>query len=38
MVLDNVTNRIKTWKETKYLFLRIQDPIHPDRWVQIANG
>ena len=38
LVLDNVTNRIKTWKETRYLFLRIQDPIHPDRWVQVSSG
>ncbi|WP_082643761.1 transglutaminase-like cysteine peptidase [Ruegeria denitrificans] len=38
LVLDNVTNRIKSWKETKYLFLRIQDPIHPDRWVQVSKG
>ena len=37
LVLDNVTNRIKTWKETRYLFL-IQDPIHPDRWVQVSSG
>ncbi|MES0828187.1 transglutaminase-like cysteine peptidase [Ruegeria sp. SCP11] len=38
LVLDNVTNRIKTWKETRYLFLRIQDPLHPDRWVQVFSG
>ncbi len=38
LILDNVTNRIKSWKETRYLFLRIQDPNHPDRWVQVSSG
>ncbi len=38
LILDSVTNKIKSWKETRYLFLRIQDPNHPDRWVQVSSG
>ncbi len=35
LVLDNLTNRIKPWKTTRYLFLRMQDPSQPRRWVGI---
>lgn len=32
-VLDNTTNRILTWRDTGYIFLRMQDPKQPSRWV-----
>lgn len=35
LVLDNLTNRIKPWSATRYLFLRMQDPKQPQRWVGI---
>lgn len=35
LVLDNLTNSIKPWKATRYLFLRMQDPKQPRRWVGI---
>ncbi|MEM7318516.1 MAG: transglutaminase-like cysteine peptidase [Pseudomonadota bacterium] len=35
LVLDNLTNRIKPWKATRYLFMRMQDPKQPRRWVGV---
>ncbi|NVO55294.1 transglutaminase-like cysteine peptidase [Rhodobacteraceae bacterium B1Z28] len=35
LVLDNLTNRIKPWADTRYLFLRMQDPNQPRRWVGV---
>lgn len=35
LVLDNLTNQIKPWKATRYLFLRMQDPRQPKRWVGV---
>lgn len=35
LVLDNLTNRIKSWSDTRYLFLRMQDPKRPHRWVGV---
>ena len=35
LVLDNLTNRIKPWSETRYLFLRMQDPKQPRKWVGV---
>ncbi|WP_380057527.1 transglutaminase-like cysteine peptidase [Falsihalocynthiibacter sp. SS001] len=32
-VLDNLTNRIRNWQDTGYIFLRMQDPVNPQRWV-----
>lgn len=32
-VLDNVTNKIRSWQDTGYIFLRMQDPTEPRRWV-----
>lgn len=32
-VLDNLTNRIKPWQSTRYLFLRMQNPDAPTKWV-----
>ena len=33
LVLDNLTNRIVPWTATRYVFLRMQDPQNPSRWV-----
>ncbi len=35
LILDNLTNRIKPWGATNYLFLRMQDPKRPQRWVGV---
>ncbi len=35
LVLDNLTNRIKPWAATRYLFLRMQDPNQPRNWVGV---
>ncbi len=37
LVLDNLTNRIKPWAATRYLFLRMQDPRQPERWVGVYS-
>ncbi|WP_375689622.1 transglutaminase-like cysteine peptidase [Pseudooceanicola sp. LIPI14-2-Ac024] len=36
MVLDNLTNRIKSWSDTGYIFLRMQDPRMPSKWVMVS--
>ncbi|WIY27073.1 transglutaminase-like cysteine peptidase [Parasedimentitalea psychrophila] len=33
LVLDNLTNKIRSWKDTRYLFLRMQNPQLPSAWV-----
>ncbi|SIN96266.1 transglutaminase-like cysteine peptidase [Vannielia litorea] len=33
VVLDNQTNKMLGWRETGYIFLRMQDPDNPARWV-----
>ncbi|SPF76266.1 hypothetical protein ALP8811_01268 [Aliiroseovarius pelagivivens] len=38
MVLDNVTNSIRNWRDTRYVFLRMQDPKRPSRWVNVIAG
>ncbi len=38
LVLDNLTNSIKPWKATRYLFLRMQDPKQPRRWVGVYGS
>lgn len=38
MVLDNVTNSIRSWQDTRYVFLRMQDPSRPSRWVNVFAG
>lgn len=39
LVLDNLTDRIRPWKDTGYVFLRMQDPDRPTRWVNVfASG
>lgn len=32
-VLDNLTNRIRAWQDTGYIFLRMQNPVEPRQWV-----
>ncbi len=39
LVLDNLTDQIRTWGETRYMFLQMQDPDRPSRWVNVfASG
>lgn len=38
LVLDNLTDRIATWRETGYTFLRMQDPADPSRWTAVVAG
>lgn len=38
LVLDNQTDRIFGWRQTGYLFLRMQDPRDPRRWVAGFGG
>ncbi|CUJ94936.1 hypothetical protein RUE5091_01481 [Ruegeria denitrificans] len=35
LVLDNLTNQIKPWSDTHYLFLRMQNPRKPSSWVGV---
>ncbi len=35
LVLDNLTSRIRPWTDTRYLFLRMQDPKQPKRWMGV---
>ncbi|WP_420587077.1 transglutaminase-like cysteine peptidase [Ruegeria sp.] len=35
LVLDNLTNKIKPWSSTRYLFLRMQNPQKPSGWVGV---
>ncbi|GGE57762.1 transglutaminase-like cysteine peptidase [Actibacterium pelagium] len=37
MVLDNLTNRIKTWDDTRYTFLVMQDPKAPSSWIGVMQ-
>lgn len=38
LVLDNVTDKIMTWRQTGYVFLRIQNPANPSEWVSSFSG
>ncbi len=38
LVLDNLTDRIRTWQETRYTFLRMQNPTTPRKWVAVFAG
>lgn len=38
LVLDNVTDQIRTWRETGYAFLRLQNPSNPAEWVAVFRG
>ncbi len=37
MVLDNLTNRIKKWQDTRYMFLTMQNPKAPESWVAVLQ-
>lgn len=37
-VLDNLTNRIRGWRQTGYTFLRMQNPSSPGHWDAIFAG
>jgi len=39
VVLDNLTNQIRSWHDTRYMFLQMQDPNRPTLWVNVfASG
>ena len=38
LVLDNQTDRIRSWQDTGYVFLRMQNPRNPARWVSGFRG
>ncbi len=39
LVLDNLTNKVRNWRETHYVFLQMQDPDRPTGWVNVyASG
>lgn len=38
LVLDNATHRILPWAKTGYVFLRMQDPHAPQRWVSVVTS
>lgn len=37
-VLDNLTNRVLTWRDTGYTFLKMQDPQAPHQWQAVLAG
>ncbi|MDP5216141.1 transglutaminase-like cysteine peptidase [Ruegeria sp. 2205SS24-7] len=37
LVLDNLSNQIRPWQATGYIFLRMQDPRRPRSWVGVQN-
>jgi predicted transglutaminase-like cysteine proteinase len=38
LVLDNLTDRVKKWSDTGYIFLRMQNPDAPSRWVNVVSA
>ena len=39
LVLDNLTDQIRSWRATRYMFLQMQDPDRPTGWVNVfASG
>lgn len=36
LILDNLTGQIRSWSQTGYTFLRMQNPDAPNRWVSLA--
>jgi predicted transglutaminase-like cysteine proteinase len=38
LVLDSLTNKIVTWKQTGYTFLKLQDPRSLSRWQAVLAG
>ncbi|MGP4666423.1 transglutaminase-like cysteine peptidase [Agrobacterium pusense] len=37
-VLDNMRNKVMSWSETEYTYLKRQDTANPGRWVKIQDG
>lgn len=38
LVLDNLTDTIRTWNETRYVFLQMQDPDRPTAWINVFES
>lgn len=38
LVLDNLTDRVKKWSDTGYIFLRMQNPAAPSRWINVVSA
>lgn len=38
LVLDNLTDRVRGWRDTRYMFLQMQDPNRPSRWVNVLTS
>ena len=38
LVLDNMTNSVKSWEKTGYTFLQMQNPNQPTSWVATLAG
>ena len=38
LVLDNLTDKIRAWRETRYVFLQMQDPDRPTGWVNVFTS
>ncbi len=38
LVLDNLRNQIRPWRDTGYSFLRMQDPATPGKWNALLAG
>ncbi|WP_433989905.1 transglutaminase-like cysteine peptidase [Sulfitobacter sp. TBRI5] len=36
-VLDNLNDKVKPWKNTRYTFLRMQNPAKPNAWVGVLT-
>ncbi len=37
-VLDNLVRPVKTWRETGYTFLTMENPANPVKWVSVLQG
>jgi predicted transglutaminase-like cysteine proteinase len=37
-VLDNLTNEVRSWEQTGYTFIRMQNPNAPSTWVSVFAG
>ncbi len=38
LVLDNLTDQIRSWRDTGYMFLQMQDPDRPTGWVNVFTS
>ena len=37
-ILDNMRNKVMSWSETEYTYLKRQDSANPGRWMKIQDG